>query len=76
MDNTTKFFWAMRRNALEEELNYSLTLKGLLEKASAAGLYDDDDEMSAYKIILELDSKIASLKDELADPDDPANATE
>lgn len=76
MDNTTKFFWAMRRNALEEELNYNLTLKGLLEKASAAGLYDDDDEMSAYKIILELDSKIASLKNELADPDDPANATE
>ena len=76
MDNTTKFFWAMRRNTLEEELNYNLTLKGLLEKASAAGLYDDDDEMSAYKIILELDSKIASLKTELADPDDPANATE
>ena len=76
MDNTTKFFWAMRRNALEEELNYTLTLKGLLEKASAAGLYDDDDEMSAYKIILGLDSKIASLKTELADPDDPTNATE
>ena len=76
MDNTTKFFWAMRRRALEEELSYNLTLKRLLEKASTAGLYDDEDELMASYISLTLDDKINELKTALADPDDPANATE
>lgn len=77
MDNTTKIFWALRRRTLEEELSYNLTLKRLLEKASAAGLYDnaDDEHMAAY-VFLTLDDKIDSLRIELADPDDPANATE
>ena len=75
MDNTTKLFWVLRRRTLEEELSYNLTLKRLLEKASAAGLYDDVDDMAAY-VFLTLDDKIDSLRIELADPDDPANATE
>lgn len=77
MDNTTKLFWELRRRTLEEELSYNLTLKRLLEKASAAGLYDDVDDahMAAY-VFLTLDDKIDSLRIELSDPDDPANATE
>lgn len=76
MDNTTKLFWALRRRTLEEELSYNLTLKRLLEKASAAGLYNDEDELMAAYVNLTLDDKIDSLRIELADPDDPANATE
>lgn len=76
MDNTTKLFWALRRRTLEEELSYNLTLKRLLERARAAGLYNDEDELMAAYVFLTLDDKIDSLRIELSDPDDPANATE
>ena len=32
MDNTTKLFWLMRRQSLEEELNYQRTLRELIQK--------------------------------------------
>lgn len=45
MDNTTKFFWLMRRQTLEKELKYQQTLRELVQnnKDRNEEVWDEDE---------------------------------
>ena len=69
MDNTTKFFWLMRRQTLEKELKYQQTLRELVQnnKDRNEGVWDEDEASKTEWVLQEIDKKIQGLEEELKD---------
>ena len=71
MDNTTKFFWLMRRQTLEKELKYQQTLRELVQNnkdRNEEAWDEDEDEASKTEWVLqEIDEKIQGLEEDLKD---------
>lgn len=71
MDNTTKFFWLMRRQSLEKDLRYKKTLYKLVQKAWSKDI--TDEEVAA---MTRLEVEIQELERDLNDQDDPFKDTQ
>ena len=69
MDNTTKFFWLMRRQTLEKELNYQQTLRELVQnnKDRNEEVWDEDEASKTEWVLQEIDEKIHGLEEDLKD---------
>lgn len=69
MDNTTKFFWLMRRQALEKELKYQQTLRELVQnnKDRNEEVWDEDEASKTEWVLQEIDEKIWGLEEGLKD---------
>lgn len=69
MDNTTKFFWLMRRQTLEKELKYQQTLRELVQnnKDRNEEVWDEDEASKTECVLQEIDEKIQGLEEELKD---------
>lgn len=63
MDNTTKFFWLMRRQTLEKELKYQQTLRELVQnnKDRNEEAWDEDEASKTERVLRGLEE---DLKDE------------
>ena len=71
MDNTTKFFWLMRRQSLEKDLRYKKTLYKLGQKAWSEDM--TDEEVAA---MTRLEVEIQELERDLNDQDEPFKDTQ
>lgn len=71
MDNTTKFFWLMRRQSLEKDLRYKKTLYNLAQKAWSEDI--TEEEVAA---MTRLELEIQELERDLNDQDDPFKDTQ
>lgn len=71
MDNTTKLFWIMRRQSLEEDLRYKKTLYSLAQQAWSEDM--TDEEVLAMS---RLEVEIQDLEKDLNNPDDPFRSTQ
>ena len=69
MDNTTKFFWLMRRQTLEKELKYQQTLRELVQnnKDRNEEVWDEDEASKTEWVLQEINEKIRSLEEDLKD---------
>lgn len=69
MDNTTKFFWLMRRQTLEKELKYQQTLRELVQnnKDRNEEAWDEDEASKTEWVLQEIDEKIHGLEEDLKD---------
>ena len=69
MDNTTKLFWLMRRQALEKELKYQQTLRELVQnnKDRNEEVWDEDETSKTEWVLQEIDEKIHGLEEDLKD---------
>ncbi len=69
MDNTTKFFWLMRRQTLEKELKYQQTLRELVQnnKDRNEEAWDEDEASKTAWVLQEIDEKIRGLEEDLKD---------
>lgn len=69
MDNTTKFFWLMRRQTLEKELKYQHTLRELVQnnKDRNEEVWDEDEASKTEWVLQEIDEKIHGLEEDLKD---------
>lgn len=69
MDNTTKFFWLMRRQTLEEELKYQQTLRELVQnnKDRNEEVWDEDEASKTEWVLQKIDEKIHGLEEDLKD---------
>lgn len=69
MVNTTKFFWLMRRQALEKELKYQQTLRELVQnnKDRNEEVWDEDEASKTEWVLQEIDEKIRGLEEDLKD---------
>lgn len=67
MDNTTKFFWLMRRQTLEKELKYQQTLRELVQnnKDRNEEVWDEDEASKTEWVLQEIDEKIHGLEEDL-----------
>lgn len=71
MDNTTKFFWLMRRQSLEKDLRYKKTLYSLVQKA-----WSEDITEEEAAAMTRLEVEIQELERDLNDQDDPFKDTQ
>lgn len=69
MDNTTKFFWLMRRQTLEKELKYQRTLRELIQnnKDRNEEVWDEDEASKTEWVLQEINEKIQGLEEDLKD---------
>lgn len=69
MDNTTKFFWLMRRQTLEKELKYQQTLRELVQnnKDRNEEVWDEDEASKTEWVLQEINEKIHGLEEDLKD---------
>lgn len=69
MDNTTKFFWLMRRQALEKELKHQQTLRKLVQniKDRNEEVWDEDEASKTEWVLQEIDENIRGLEEDLKD---------
>lgn len=59
MDNNVKFFWLMRKQALEEELNKCKKLQEMIQLSWEAW----SDDLEAVKVATSLELKIKDLEE-------------
>lgn len=69
MDNTTKLFWLMRKEALEKELKYQQTLRELVQnnKDRNKEVWDEDEASKTEWVLQEIAKKIQGLEEDLND---------
>lgn len=65
MDNTTKFFWLMRKQSLEEDLKYQKTLKELIQnnKDRNEDFWDDDEAEKTAWVLEKINETIKGLEE-------------